>query len=335
MDNVVVGKALNEETVLTLKKENSDRTSLVRTNLNDKTERKFVFLVNPVSGTAKKDAVLKDIETESKKLHLNYEIIPTNASGNYDFLKDKILDKHITDVVMIGGDGTVNQVVNALYKTKVRFGIIPFGSGNGLALAAGIPKKPQQAFELILKGTSRTIDAFLINKQFSCMLSGLGFDAKVAHDFAAKATRGLLTYTQQSLINFFKAQPYQFEIVLDKFSFYTDAFFISIANSNQFGNNFTIAPHASLNDGLLDIVVVQKMNKARLPFAVLRQIRGNNQLQQLVEDITKKNVLYFQTPSLTIRNLKLAPFHIDGEPKETHEEFNIQIIKDCFELIQP
>ncbi len=97
------------------------------------------------------------------------------------------------------------------------------------------------------------------------MLSGIGFDAKVAHDFAEKATRGLITYTQQSLINFFKAHPYQFEIITDDISFFTEAYFISIANSNQFGNNMTIAPQASIADGLLDIVIVQKMNKARLP----------------------------------------------------------------------
>src|SRR5205085_76555 len=148
------------------------------------------------------------------------------------------------------------------------------------------------------------VDAFRINDQFSCMLSGLGFDAHVAHDFANKASRGLLTYTQQSLFHYFKAHPYQFQIVLENFSFYTEAFLISVANSNQFGNNFTIAPKASLSDGLLDIVIIQKMNKARLPFAILRQIRGNNKLQQLVDDITNKNILYFQTPSLTIKNLK-------------------------------
>ncbi len=77
------------------------------------------------------------------------------------------------------------------------------------------------------------------------------------------------------------------------------------------------------------------MNKARLPFAVLKQIRGNNELQQLVNDITNKNILYFQTPTLTIRNLKHAPFHVDGEPRETEEEFQVDIIKDCFRLIQP
>ena len=167
------------------------------------------------------------------------------------------------------------------------------------------------------------------------MLCGVGFDAQVAHDFADKSTRGLIMYTQQSILNYFKAHPYQFEIVLDSFSFFSDAFFISIANSNQFGNNFTIAPEASLNDGLLDIVIVQKMNKAKLPFAILQQVRGNNKLQQLVDDMCQKNILYFQTDSLTIRNLKHAPLNIDCEPRETADEFTLKIIKDCFELIQP
>jgi diacylglycerol kinase (ATP) len=296
--------------------------------------RKLVYLINPVSGTSKKDALIKLVEEKTKQQGLDFEILHTTVSGNYDFLKDKIKEDFITDVVLVGGDGTVNQVVSALKHEDVDFGILPVGSGNGLAFSAGIPKNPLKALSIIFNGTSRYVDAFEINGQFSCMLSGLGFDAQVAHEFANKASRGLLTYTQQSLFHYFKAYPYQFEVVLENFSFYTEAFLITIANSNQFGNNFTIAPKASLSDGLLDIVVVQKMNKARLPFAVLRQIRGNNQLQQLVDDVTNKNILYFQTPALTVRNLKHAPFHIDGEPKETTEEYKVKIIKDCFRLIQ-
>lgn len=297
-------------------------------------ERKFVYLVNPVSGTDKKESLIKVIKKISTEKKLAFEFLETNALGNYDYLNDKITDEGITDIVIIGGDGTVNQVVGSLYQNKnVRFGIIPFGSGNGLANTAGIPSKPKAAFELILEGPSKMIDAFRINGQFSCMLSGLGFDAAVAHDFAQKSHRGLLTYTQQSIINFFKAQPYQFEISVDNFSVFSSAFFISIANSNQFGNNFTIAPQASLNDGLLDIVIVQKMNKAELPFAVLKQIRGNNKLQKLVEDISQKNILYFQTPSIKIKNLMHAPLHIDGEPVETSDELEATIIKDCFRLI--
>lgn len=297
--------------------------------------RKLLYLINPVAGTGKKENIKALIEKETLAADLPLEIINTNAAANYNFLKEKINTDKITDVIMVGGDGTINQIVNSLRFLSVRFGIIPVGSGNGLAGAAQIPMKPKDALQLIFNGNSKKVDSFLINNQFSCMLSGIGFDAKVAHDFSSKAMRGLLTYTTQSLINFFKAQPYQFEITIDDFSFFTDAFFISIANSNQFGNNFTIAPQASLNDGLLDIVVVQKMNKAKLPFAILKQIRGNNKLEELVEEVTKKNILYFQTSSLKIKNLKHAPFHIDGEPQETSDEFQIDIIKDCFDLIQP
>ncbi len=298
-------------------------------------ERKIVYLVNPISGTAKKDGIKKLVERETTAQGIPYEIASTNATGNYDWLRDKVLQEKITDIIIIGGDGTVNQVTRSLYNTPVQFGIIPVGSGNGLALAAGIPSKPQQALALVFAGKSASVDAFLINDHYSCMLSGIGFDAQVAYDFSTKATRGLFTYAQQSILHYFKAHPYQFEIVLDNFSFFAEAFFISIANSNQFGNHFTIAPQASLSDGLLDIVIAQKMNKARLPFAILRQIRGNNKLQQLVEDMGKKNILYFQTPSLIIRNLKHAPLHIDGEPRESADEFNIRLIKDCFRLIQP
>ncbi|NCT94685.1 MAG: YegS/Rv2252/BmrU family lipid kinase [Chitinophagaceae bacterium] len=298
-------------------------------------ERKIVYLVNPVSGTSRKESLLKLINRETSAQGIPFEIVHTNAGGHYGFLHEKIIREKITDVVIIGGDGTVNQVTQALYDLPVHFGIIPVGSGNGLALAARIPTKPAQALALIFAGKAAFIDAFKVNDQYSCMLSGIGFDAQVAHDFATKASRGLLTYTQQSIINYFKATPYQFEIKIDNFSFFSDAFFISIANSNQFGNNFTIAPKASLNDGLLDIVVVQKMNKARLPFAILNQIRGNNKLQQLVEDMNRKNILYFQTPSITIRNIKHAPLHIDGEPRETADEFRITMLPNCFKLIQP
>jgi len=296
--------------------------------------RKIAYLVNPVSGTVKKSAVIGLVEKATADAGIAYEVIPTNAAGNYDFIKDKIVASKITDIVMIGGDGTVNQVVNALRNCDVQFGIIPMGSGNGLAFAAGIPKKIKSSLELVFKGDAKWTGSFTVNGQCSCMLSGLGFDAKVAHEFATTASRGLITYTQQSILHYFKAQPYQFEVVVDDFSFFTDAFFISIANSNQFGNNFTIAPQASLSDGLLDVVIVQKMNKAKLPFAVLRQMRGNNKLEALVETVTKKNIVYFQTANLKIKNLKLAPFHIDGEPRATSDLFTIEVIKECFRLIQ-
>ncbi|MBH2005065.1 MAG: YegS/Rv2252/BmrU family lipid kinase [Sphingobacteriia bacterium] len=298
-------------------------------------ERKIIYLINPIAGALKKDKIRMLVERETALRNIPYKVFPTSSTGNYELIRELILQEGFTDVVMLGGDGTVNQVTGFLRNTGVRFGIIPAGSGNGLARAANIPTRLKTALGIIFEGHTGPVDAFTVNGEYSCMLSGIGFDAQVAHDFAQKSTRGLFTYTQQSIINFFKANPYQFELTIDQFSFFTDAFFISIANSNQFGNNAIIAPQASLSDGLLDIVIVQKMNKAKLPFALLRQMRGNNKLQQLVEDMSNKSVIYFQAPALTIRNPKLAPLHIDGEPKDTTEELRIEVIRDAFLLIQP
>ena len=272
-------------------------------------------------------------KTQAEKI--DFEIIFTRPEDDYHFLIQKIPTQGITDIVVCGGDGTVSAVAAALINSKVRIGIIPSGSGNGLAFAAKIPKQPSQALDIIFRGKADFIDGFYINGQFSCMLCGIGFDAAVAHAFAKERRRGLQTYIKVSLIHFFKAKPYLFGIKLKDQSFSADAFFISIANSNQFGNNFTIAPLASLSDGLLDIVIVKKMSKFMLPFSVLGQLAGLNALQNIHDYARKNNIIYFQTPQLTIVNSELAPLHIDGDPKATSGTFDIRVIRNAMKLIKP
>ena len=296
--------------------------------------RKIIYLINPISGTRKKSSLKKLIAQQTREQQIDFEILSTDPHGNYDFLRKKIHEESVTDVVICGGDGTVNTIVYALMGIKVNIGIIPMGSGNGLAFAAKIPRQTSKALQIIFRGKSSHTDAFYINDQFSCMLCGIGFDALVAHEFAKQKRRGLQTYIKVSAINFFKARPYHFEIKLKDRSFQTEAFFISIANSNQFGNNFTIAPQASLGDGLLDIVIVKKMSKFRLAFSMIRQITGINAIQQASDYTNKKSIVYLQTDSLTIHNLNLAPLHIDGDPRDTSNEFKIKIIRDCFRLLR-
>lgn len=296
--------------------------------------RKFIFLVNPISGTASRQSLPDLIAAAAKKHAAHYQVLPTVASGDYDFVKQKIEEENITDVIMCGGDGTVNTVVQGLFETHVNFGIVPLGSGNGLAFSAKISKQPAQALETVFTGRAGYIDAFSINRSFACMLCGIGFDAQVAHDFAQQKKRGLFTYTQQSIKNFFKAKPYSFEIDLGDTEFTTEAYFISIANSNQFGNQVTIAPKASLNDGLLDIVIARKMNKAQLPVSLLLQIAGNNPVSDH-RSIKKTGIIYLQADKLKIKNTDAAPLHVDGEPRETAGQFDIRVIPNCFKLIQP
>ena len=297
--------------------------------------RKLIYLINPISGTGTKGLLLEIIKNKTAEKNIPFEILHTNAEGDYGFLKEKIAAENITDVIVCGGDGTVNQVAKALLSVAVNIGIIPMGSGNGLAFAAKIPKRIHKALECVFAGNAVYIDSFYINRKFSCMLCGLGFDAQVAHDFAKQKKRGLATYIKQSTKNFFKARHYNFEIILDGKSINSEAFFISVANSNQFGNNFTIAPQASLHDGLLDNTMVNKMSKLRLIWTILKQIRSGQVRMYEDKKYHRNDIHYFQTKKLTIKNLQLAPLHIDGDPAETAAAFEIEIIENAFKLLIP
>ena len=296
--------------------------------------RNIIYLINPISGTNEKKQLVEIIEERTRKQFFAFQILPTNVEGDYHFLKDKIAHERITDVVICGGDGTVSQIAGALIDESINIGIIPMGSGNGLALAAKIPREINKALDIIFKGNPSFVDAFFINSTFSCMLCGLGFDAQVAHDFARQKNRGLTTYIKQTIRNFFSAKPYQFEIINKTQRFSTEAYFISIANGNQFGNQFTIAPKASLSDGLLDIVIVKKMSKLKLVWAILKQIKNGEIAEYNEGSFHKKDVLYFQTSRLLINNTGNAPLHIDGDPAETASRFAIQVIPRAFKLLQ-
>jgi diacylglycerol kinase (ATP) len=297
--------------------------------------RRIIYLVNPISGTGKKAKVMKLVEERTQQQGIPYEIVHTNAAGDYGFLKEKIAAEGITDIIVCGGDGTISQVAGSLRHEAVNFGIIPLGSGNGLAFAAKIPKNPNKALGIIFNGKVSSIDAFDINGKFSCMLCGLGFDAQVAHDFAKQNTRGLYTYIRQTINNFFNAKTFSFVVTMGGKTYSAEAYFISVANSNQFGNQFTIAPRASLTDGLLDVVVVKKMSRLWLLWSIFKQVRKGDIHGHDEHTFKKKDVVYLQMPELKIRNTDNAPLHIDGDPVDTSAEFMIKIIPQAFKLIQP
>ena len=295
--------------------------------------RNFIFFINPVSGTKNKDALKLLISRRMKEENLSFQILDTRQDCNYDFLPAMISKEQVTDIIICGGDGTVNQVASAILQANVNVGIIPMGSGNGLAFTAGIPKNAARAMQVIINGNTSYIDSFYLNDHFSCMLCGIGFDARVAHDFAKQKNRGLTTYIRQTVKNFFRSGCYPFIIMVGDIQIKTEAFFISIANSNQFGNNVRIAPGASLNDGLLDIVVVNKMNKFYMIWSLLRQV-GFGKIKHLsAAGFKKSSIHYFQAKSLSIQNPSLAPLHIDGEPSQTNKNFEIRILQNAFRLL--
>jgi len=297
--------------------------------------RKIIYVINPISGTKSKNDLQQFVEAKTKERGIPYSVFPSVADGDYSFLHSIIKEEKISDIVIAGGDGTISSVVGSLLNENINFGIIPCGSGNGLAHTAKILKQPAKALDIIFNGKASAIDGFFINDRFACMLAGLGFDAKVAHEFADHPKRGLMTYAQLTLKNFFSINPFRFELKFDKKKIVTDAFFISIANSNQFGNNFTIAPKASLSDGLLDIVIVTAQNKVSFLLQTLKQMAGWNVMEASSVITKKSGVIYFQTDRIEIINHSQAPLHIDGDPAETPAKLTVEIKKKCFKLIQP
>lgn len=297
--------------------------------------RKILFFINPISGTASKLQLEKKIIAKCTERNIAFEILFTSEEGNYAFLKNKIEKEGITEVIICGGDGSISPIVSSLLNTRINIGILPLGSGNGLATAAGIPKSLDKAFEIIFDKSASCVDAFLVNDRLSCQITGLGFDAKVAYDFSLQKKRGLNTYIKQVFKNFFSAKTWSFEIEIEGCIFKEEAFCVCIANSNQFGNNFKIAPKASLNDGLLDIVIMKKTSKPRVLFELAKQVFSGKIKSIKEKDLHKQNVLYFQASQLKIKNLDRAPLHIDGDPVLSAEEFSIEILPSAYRLIQP
>lgn len=297
-------------------------------------KRRLLYIINPIAGTGSRSSLRTLIQQCSDQAVLPYEMIDSSKEGNYEWVAQKILTQKITDVIIAGGDGTVSQVIAGLKHTHVNFGILPCGSGNGLARAAKIPLSLRAALQRVIEGNSQPTDGFLINDQFACMLSGLGFDATVAHSFAQQSGRGLYTYTKEVLRHFGQATSFTFRIQIDQIIINTEAYLISVANGNQYGNNFTIAPKAKLDDQLLDVVLITKQSKLSLIWETIRQLTGQHPIVQPHPDNSQLKVIYWQVKELTIENLANAPLHVDGDPARSVNKASFKILPQAFDLIR-
>lgn len=296
--------------------------------------RKLLYIINPIAGKGKNLARKSFIEAYTKNAGIEFIFANSASDGDYSTHITLIEEQAITDVIICGGDGTVSQALAGLYKCKVNFGIFPIGSGNGLARAANIPMNAKKALDLIFKGNAFTTDALEVNGKFACMLIGLGFDAAVATEFAKSKSRGLKTYVKEILKQFFGAPFYSFTITVNNKRFQTKSFLISIANGNQYGNNFKIAPFASLTDGLADIVIVNRQSKWGLLQRIAGQITGHSKFVDAENINPASPLLHFRSASITIENNNSAPFHIDGDPVSTPSKVDVKVIPNAYLLLR-
>jgi len=266
----------------------------------------YLFILNPNSGTSlgrNSDAVVNTIETTAKKYGNQAHILFTESRGHATELVRKNLDsKNWKAIVAVGGDGTVNEVATPLVNQAVSLGILPLGSGNGLARHLGLPLTLDTSLVSLFEGKSITIDSARLNDiPFFCT-AGMGFDAYVGHLFSQQEQRGLSTYVSVSFRAFWDYKPQSF--LLNGIE--TKAFSLTFANAGQFGNNAWIAPNADLQDGLLDICTIK-------PFPLWF---GTNLAYQLFTKQMKQSdfIDYQNVTTSKVETDRPPMIHYDGEP---------------------
>lgn len=289
--------------------------------------KKIVFIVNPNSGTQNKNLILSLLDKKINRDIYTWKVVYTERAGHAVEIAQKAASEGVEMVVAIGGDGTINEVARSLVHTNTVLGIIPCGSGNGLARHLEIPMDARRAIDIINVGKEALIDYGKINDVSFFCTCGVGFDAFVSFKFANAGKRGLATYLEKTLQEWLKYQPETYELITEDGVSHYKAFLIACGNASQYGNNAYITPHATLNDGLLDVTILEPFTVLDIPTLAFQLF--NRTIDQ------NSRIKTFQCQQLSIRRANAGVVHFDGDPMETNADVNIKLIKDGLRVIIP
>ncbi len=294
----------------------------------NKNKKRILFIINPISGSRRKRNLPKLIDENIDKNKFDITIAETQYARHAIEISREGVKKGYDIIVAVGGDGTVNEVASQMIHSNSALGIIPGGSGNGLARHLNIPLFPSRAIELLNKGVASKIDTATVNDIPFVSIAGVGFDALVAKKFAESPRRGFLTYFRIAANKFLTYKPKKYTLKFDDGLFIKQrAFFIAFANSNQFGYNAQIAPNARLNDGKIDICIAQKPNVFQTP------VVANLLLLKLIDKSPLVDII--STTGVIINRKKNKVVNIDGEPVKLTKELVVKVVPSSLKVIIP
>ncbi|MDR1974035.1 MAG: diacylglycerol kinase family lipid kinase [Bacteroidales bacterium] len=299
------------------------------------------FIINPIAGTGK----YRSIEKHIRQVFPTADIYITSQTGEAQVIAAKLVKQQYDCIVAVGGDGTVNEVACPLVGSSTALGILPTGSGNGLARHLHIPLEPAAALHHLISSKPRSIDVGIIaanasarnttkdepqnGKMFFCT-AGVGFDAQVSVRFEKQRKRGFLSYLRCIIKEYVHYKSQKYTITTEKKSIETTAFLITFANASQWGNNAYIAPQANIEDGYMDAVIIPRVSFPRLLIMAVRLLRKKIHHDPLV------TTLRFN--SLTLSRQYPAPVHIDGEPVTDDtiatERITVNVLKSALQVIR-
>jgi YegS/Rv2252/BmrU family lipid kinase len=286
---------------------------------------KALFVLNRRSGRRNTSEVPAVIREHYDLAKADYELFACERKDELDDLVARARREGFDVLFAVGGDGTVHELAKRLIGTDIALGIVPSGSGNGFARHVGLPMATRKTLAASRAGRIVTIDTATVNGMPFVGVMGAGFDAAVAHRFGA--TRGLRNYIREGIAEFARYEPAEYDIEVDGVALHRRAFVITVANSSQYGNNARIAPVASLQDGVLDLVAIENVSLfSALPLLV-RLFNGTLH--------RSANATVAQGKRIVIRRDSEGPAHLDGEPVILGEELDVRVVPNSLRVLIP
>lgn len=282
-------------------------------------KHKIIFIVNPISGHHNKSHFPNLVENYIDKNKYDYTIVFTEYANHATELTMKAIDDGYEYIAAVGGDGTINEVAKCMIGKEQTLVIIPFGSGNGLARHLGLPFKVEKLVkDVINNGKKYKIDTATMNGVPFISLAGIGFDAMIADYFAKDENRGFLTYAKLITEKYPNYRQKEYTLIMDdKTTIECKPFFVTFANSSQFGYNAEISPKASVQDGLLDVCIFKKPNILEVPIVAT---------YFLAKQIDKSNFIdIYKAKKIQVIRKVDEVANVDGEPVEMSKDIIVEI----------
>lgn len=280
--------------------------------------RRILFIINPNSAKRNRERIARAIESGIDHSIHEVSVVYTRSAGHAVTLSKEAVANKVDVIVAVGGDGTVNEVASQMINGSSILGIVPLGSGNGLARHLGIFRNIEKAIDLINKQNTSVIDTGYINGKVFVSIAGVGFDAFIAERFAIGTHRGFLGYFKIIANEYLNYIPQKYKLTFDDGTIITErALFVAFANSNQFGYNTTIAPNAELKDGLLDVCIVKKPQIYRIPLIANLLLLKRIDISPLVKIVKAK--------SLVVSRIDSTVVNIDGEAINLGKDMEVKI----------
>lgn len=291
--------------------------------------KKIIFIINPKSGTGKQTKAKIAIEKHIDTTKYNYEIIETEYKGHAKKIAKQAIKDKVYMLVSVGGDGTLNEISKAIVHTDVILGIIPAGSGNGLAHHLKISTNPNKAINIINNGKIEEIDTILLNEDRFVSIAGVGFDAFVAWHYDKSTKRGFFPYFKLAFKHFFTYKPKKYILHINNETIHRRALLITFANSSQWGYNTKIAPSASLKDGKIDVCIFKKPSVIKALLLAPKLFAGKIDHTSNMETIQCDCCQVYRSSN------KKMHIHIDGEKKKRKQTVTLNIEPKSLKIMVP